>query len=315
MKRCKLCGGTGVIYDRNIQAGSHGELRVCDCIEKQCRCGGIPPYQIFDENGGHSWCVCRTPRMRLEATKRAFRESDIPRKYRWKFCEDFDTGFEDPKYKQNADRIIGTIGTIKDKQPLEKWKNGFYFYGPPGSGKTLLSCIFLQELMLKYSRRGKFVDLSRQFFQRLRSSYDAGDESYGKTGRILDELIEVPYLVIDDFGTQRNTEWESEMLYNLIDSRYEQEKITIITSNLSLKEYIGGNGGRDGGKDMYVPKGIGTGAGERAKDSSKGWEQSRRTDSRIVAVAKERIYSRIHEMCRIIHVDLPDYRKKFSEFI
>ena len=32
-------------------------------------------------------------------------------------------------------------------------------------------------------------------------------------------------------------------------------------------------------------------------------------------VAKGRVYSRILEMCRIIHVDLPDYREKLSQFI
>ncbi len=34
MKKCKVCGNTGIIYDRNIKAGSHGELRVCDHIDE-----------------------------------------------------------------------------------------------------------------------------------------------------------------------------------------------------------------------------------------------------------------------------------------
>ena len=38
-------------------------------------------------------------------------------------------------------------------------------------------------------------------------------------------------LVIDDFGVQRDSAWEQETLYNLIDARYEGEKFTIITSN------------------------------------------------------------------------------------
>ena len=125
--------------------------------------------------------------------------------------------------------------------------------------------------MLNYSSGGRFVDLSRQFFQRLKSSYNISDESYGHAGQILDELIEIPFLVIDDFGIQRNTEWESEMLYNLIDSRYAEERPTILTSNIDIKEL---------------------------KD-----------------VAHGRIYSRIKEMCKIIHFDLPDYRKKFMQRI
>ncbi len=142
---------------------------------------------------------------------------------------------------------------------------------PAGSGKTLLASIFLQELMLKYALPGRFIDLSRQFFQRLKRSYDNSDELYGTSGQILDELVNVPFLVIDDFGVQRNTEWESEMLYTLIDSRYAEERVTILTSNADIKDYK--------------------------------------------KVAMGRVHSRILEMCKIVHVDLPDYRESLSQHI
>lgn len=271
MKRCRICGGSGIVFDRDAQVAGPGELKLCSCIEKQCGCGGTPPYQVFDKNGVHSWCACRAPRLKLEATKKHFKESDIPKKYLWKFCDDFKMDFDDPTDARTANKIIGLIGTLKDKPTDEKWKGGFYLWGPAGSGKTLLACITLQELMLKYGQAGRFVDLSRQFFQRIKRSYDASDESYGTSGRIIEELISLPFIVIDDFGVQRNTEWESEMLYNLIDSRYAEERITIITSNSNISDFK--------------------------------------------TVATGRVYSRILEMCRIIHVDLPDYREKFSHFI
>ena len=83
----------------------------------------------------------------------------------------------------------------------------------------------------------------------------------------MDELINVPFLVIDDFGVQRNTEWESEMLYNLIDSRYAEERPIIITSNFNIDKFK--------------------------------------------EVANGRVYSRVLEMCKIIHLDLPDYRENY----
>ncbi len=44
-------------------------------------------------------------------------------------------------------------------------------------------------------------------------------------------MAEVDILVIDDFGTQRDSPWEQETLYNLVDARYEAEKFTVFTSN------------------------------------------------------------------------------------
>ena len=136
-----------------------------------------------------------------------------------------------------AETLVGMISAIRDTPSKDKWNRGFYLWGPAGCGKTLLAAIILQELMVKYGIGGKFVDLSRQFFQRLKNTYDNSSESTENAGDILDELIHVPFLVIDDFGVQRNTEWESEMLYNLIDSRYSEERIIIVTSNFPVTKY------------------------------------------------------------------------------
>jgi DNA replication protein DnaC len=231
MKTCKVCGGSGIRYDREIKAGSQGDLVICECILKKCACGGVPPYQMFQKEGGHSWCDCRSARVKLVSAKKAFKESQIPKKYQWKFYEDFEI------VVPSVNTLVGIASTIRTTNPDKKWNKGFYLWGPAGSGKTLLACIILQELMLKYALPGRFVDISRQFFQRLKRSYDSTDESYGTEGQILDSLIEVPFLVIDDFGVQRNTEWESEMLYNLLDARYEKEHLTIITSNVQINDF------------------------------------------------------------------------------
>jgi DNA replication protein DnaC len=238
MKPCRICGDAGIVYNREIEAGSVGDLTLCSCVLKKCVCGGVPPYQMFEEKGGHAWCPCKGPRTKLAAAKKAFRESQIPKKYLWKFYEDF------IKTTSDANILVGLASTIRETSPDKKWKEGFYFWGNTGSGKTLLACIILQELMLKYGLPGRFVDISRQFFQRLKRSYDSSDESYGTEGQILDELINVPFLVIDDFGVQRNTEWESEMLYNLVDARYENEHVTIFTSNVSINDFSGVAHGR-----------------------------------------------------------------------
>ncbi len=317
MKRCKKCGDSGIIYDGdNIVAGSHGELKLCDCIEKECSCGAVSPYEIFTEGGGREWCPCRSPRIRLAAVKKAFRDSEIPRKYFWKFSNDFKIDFKEKDIVRKANKILGTFATIKDKPADEKLNKGFYLWGPPGSGKTLLAAITLQELMLKYAQPGKYIDLSRTFFQRMRSTFDRTDDSYGSAGQIVDRLISVPFLVIDDFGTQRNTEWESEMLYNLIDSRYSEEKVTIITSNISLKQYLASDRGDNSAPiPVWTQKDLGKAAkNPNAGKSRNGTAFAQIQGGKQVDMSRHRIYSRINEMCDIIHVDLPDYRESMARY-
>lgn len=227
MKTCKICGGSGIVFDRNAASETRGELLLCKCIEKACSCGGVAPFQAFGSNGSHGWCPCRGARMKLASARKSFRDAQIPKRYMGKFIEDFE------RVSPAADRILGMISAIRDIPTVK----GFYLWGPAGSGKTLLACIALQELMLKYGSGGKFVDLSRQFFQRIKNSFDATGDNAESAGDIMDELIRIPFLVIDDFGVQRNTEWESEMLYNLIDSRYAEERIIIVTSNFHLSKY------------------------------------------------------------------------------
>jgi DNA replication protein DnaC len=49
-------------------------------------------------------------------------------------------------------------------------------------------------------------------------------------------------LIIDDVGAATNTPWQQEMFLDLIDRRYSNEKITIVTTNFmenDCKEHLG----------------------------------------------------------------------------
>jgi DNA replication protein DnaC len=43
-------------------------------------------------------------------------------------------------------------------------------------------------------------------------------------------------VVLDDFGKEKATDWVTERLYVLIESRYQNMKSTIVTSNLTLDQ-------------------------------------------------------------------------------
>ena len=49
-------------------------------------------------------------------------------------------------------------------------------------------------------------------------------------------MAKVPYLVLDDLGTQSSKAWVDEMLYHLIDSRYCENRFTIVTTNQPIEE-------------------------------------------------------------------------------
>jgi DNA replication protein DnaC len=72
-----------------------------------------------------------------------------------------------------------------------------------------------------------------EMFNDIKRCYD--DESRNEQ-EYLDRLSETDFLVLDDFGAERPTDWVLSLLYLLVDRRYENMKTTIYTSNHDLKE-------------------------------------------------------------------------------
>lgn len=112
---------------------------------------------------------------------------------------------------------------------------GLYLWGEPGRGKTYFAYILLNELIFRFVKPGKFISLSKSFHE-IRRTFDESSDTHGQAMPMIDVLSNVPYLVIDDFGVQRNTEWEMEILYNLIDARYANRRLTFVTTNQKVDE-------------------------------------------------------------------------------
>jgi DNA replication protein DnaC len=170
----------------------------------------------------------------MTETNRLFRQADMPERYKWKFIDDFHIVAPDGTPIQLADTAHRSIHGLVDA--TAEPKRGYLFYGNPGTGKTLLGCIAINELMLRWTKPGRFLNLSRKYFQKLKDTFSEDSANYGQTWQILEELCNMPYLILDDFGIQRGTEWEMEMLYNLVDARYGDERFTVVTTNQPLEE-------------------------------------------------------------------------------
>lgn len=192
------------------------------CVAVKCKCGAEDPY-YYSDGDTITECFCRPVRMRIDRIVTIYNRSGIDKKYRWKFINNFES-----LNKNTADAKKYAYEIIQRFPNVNK---GLFLWGNPGTGKTLLSSIILTELITRHALEGILIKISRTFFRRLKETFIEGSPTYGDSSRIERELSEADILVIDDFGVQRDSPWEQETLYNLVDARYEAEKFTIFTSN------------------------------------------------------------------------------------
>ena len=60
----------------------------------------------------------------------------------------------------------------------------------------------------------------------------------------LERLTAVDLLHIDDLGAENTTEWVLEQLYSIVNTRYEDERAMVVTTNLRYEELVAQLGDR-----------------------------------------------------------------------
>jgi DNA replication protein DnaC len=73
--------------------------------------------------------------------------------------------------------------------------------------------------------------------QLLESVRNSIGESKGDYLRHLSYLIDDQLLILDDIGSQKINEWKEEIIFDVIDKRYNSRLPTIITSNFNKTEF------------------------------------------------------------------------------
>lgn len=117
-------------------------------------------------------------------------------------------------------------------QEAKKEGLGFLFYGKPGNGKTFLSNCIANKLL---NQRSPVICVSiNALLERIRKTYS----KWGQEGEdtVLSALSMADLLIIDDLGTEQDTEWSRSKIYNIIDNRYRKGLPMIISTNKSIDQ-------------------------------------------------------------------------------
>ncbi|HGC9989574.1 TPA: ATP-binding protein [Streptococcus agalactiae] len=117
----------------------------------------------------------------------------------------------------------------KSFEQMKKDNVGLLFYGDVGSGKTYLACSIANELIERKQVRVKIMNLSQVMNQIQKSAFKLD------SNEIISNLSNIPLLILDDLGIERDTSYAREQVYNIINSRYLKGRPTIFTTNLSLE--------------------------------------------------------------------------------
>ena len=108
---------------------------------------------------------------------------------------------------------------------------GLLLKGSYGTGKTHLAVSILRETA-EAGIPGMFVVVP-DLIAKMLASFDAKD---GKAGALVETAKSVPLLVLDDLGAENPKPWVVELIYVLINHRYEHMLPTVITTNYDGKQ-------------------------------------------------------------------------------
>ncbi len=229
-----------------------------DDLPDRSACGGTG-FKIVESDQGSKAVPCAC--LRENRVEHHLLGARIPKRYLHCTLANYD------RMNPSQERARGIAEQYVKEYPRNE--NGFLFLGPCGVGKTHLAVAILQALIQQKGVIGLFYDY-RDLLKEIQSTFRTGSQ-LTEMG-ILAPVFGVELLVLDDIGARQPSAWVSEVLSHIIHNRYNEKRITIITSN--------------------YPDSAGEQGGPTLEDR-----------------VGKRLRSRLYEMCKVIRVDGDDYRK------
>lgn len=201
-------------------------------------------------------CPCRRP----DRFKKVLAAARIPPRY--SKCS-FNTFKSAPGTSQ--DNALLLAQKLVNDFPVDR---GLLFMGPAGVGKTHLAVAIIRALIEK-GFAGIFCEFG-SLLKEIQDSYNPISKS--SELKVLAPIYQTDLLVLDELGATIPTDWVRDTMYQIINKRYNDQKLTIFTTNYS--------DARASDKEQVLEDRIGT-----------------------------RLRSRLYEMCKKVVMDGGDYRR------
>jgi DNA replication protein DnaC len=221
---------------------------------------------------GVTRCDCQL-RARADAL---FAAARIPKRY--EHCELSNFEFEGSQLNLAPARMAAC--RFVEEYPVDK--TGLLLVGTIGTGKTHLAVGIAKALIREKGIPCLFYDY-RELLKEIQNSYNASVQTT-ELG-LLKPVFDAEVLVLDELGAVRPSEWVWDTVSLILNTRYNDNRTTIITTNFSDEPAAA------------VARTLSP--ARAARDETLG--------DRI----GERMRSRLHEMCRIVRMDGADFRQKF----
>jgi DNA replication protein DnaC len=247
----------------------------------QCAGSGWKPVPGAPERGV-TRCDCQV-RARGGALIAAAR---IPKRY--EHCELSNFEFEGSHLRLAPARLAAY--RFVEEYPINK--AGLLVVGKAGRGKTHLAVGIAKALIREKCIECVFYDYA-DLLKQIQDSYNPSVQAT-ELG-LLQPVFKTEVLVLDDLGSVRPTEWRWDTVRLILNTRYNDNLTTIITTNFADEPAAGV-------VDADAP---------RVSESFATARAAARDDTLGDRIG-ERMRSRLHEMCRIVRVDGDDFRVKFK---
>ncbi len=175
-------------------------------------------------------------------------------------------------------------------------ETGLLFMGSVGVGKTHLAIAVLKELIEKKGVTCLFYE-SGSLLKAIQDSYNPVSQT--SEMRVLAPVYQAEVLVLDELGATVPTNWVRDTMYQIINTRYNNKKLTVFTTNYLDEPRAATEENSDAADTKRRNR---TFASERIQELTT-------LEERIGTPLRSRLY----EMCKKVMIEGEDYRKRLDQ--